>query len=585
MRVTQSELIKRYNDENREQFNPKLFERSDDKLIEALETAILSCQREQNFTIKVQNFTVIKEYSAIMGIMKYYEDKHGRNRRKRKVNQYDYVDLKDSDVILLVVTYLIGAKDQWKTLTSYILVPIVVEKYYYKIFGNMYSSIYQIVDGSVYNNSLKANRKYPAVIMKTLSQPVNIKRTKYKLNTMDGSILEVNNYEVLVFRKNFGIMKYFLAKYGIYDVLYFLGLKYINYTYTDVKDDSLYTFKLGSIFITVPKILFDNDKVTQSFIYTMVTEAAGSYDIDDIARREFWLKKLGKEFGSPVPEKGISILNSLEAIRDINTVNELGIPLEYKYDIYCILRWIIREFDTLKNRDGLDLKYKRIRLEEVIASLYTLKLNKSIYMLSDLGSKVTVDKIEKFIRTRPTYLIEAICKCNLSSYRNLVNDLDAITALKYTYKGEGGITTPQIQYRHVHPSHIGRVDPDSSTKSDPGMSGVLCPLVETYNGHFSNFKEPNEWEANYANLLAMYEQDHHPMKRIFHYNEKQLFGFKEVLERHNRDLELLKPVERKVVFKRTENTNRYWEEEDYIEQIRKQNNEYLKHQEVKKDEC
>ena len=83
----------------------------------------------------------------------------------------------------------------------------------------------------------------------------------------------------------------------------------------------------------------------------------------------------------------------------------------------------------------------------------------------------------------------------------------------------------------------------------------------------------------------MYEQDHHPMKRIFHYKEKQLFGFKEVLERHNRDLELLKPVERKVVFKRTENTNRYWEEEDYIEQIRKQNNEYLKHQEVKKDEC
>ena len=134
MRVTQSELIKRYNDENREQFNPKLFERSDEKLIEALETAILSCQREQNFTIKVQNFTVIKEYSAIMGIMKYYEDKHGRNRRKRKVNQYDYVDLKDSDVILLVVTYLIGAKDQWKTLTSYILVPIVVEKYYYKIY-------------------------------------------------------------------------------------------------------------------------------------------------------------------------------------------------------------------------------------------------------------------------------------------------------------------------------------------------------------------------------------------------------------------------------------------------------------------
>ena len=43
MRITQSELIKRYNDENREQFNPKLFELSDDKLIEALETDIFVC--------------------------------------------------------------------------------------------------------------------------------------------------------------------------------------------------------------------------------------------------------------------------------------------------------------------------------------------------------------------------------------------------------------------------------------------------------------------------------------------------------------------------------------------------------------
>ena len=49
----------------------------------------------------------------------------------------------------------------------------------------------------------------------------------------------------------------------------------------------------------------------------------------------------------------------------------------------------------------------------------------------------------------------------------------------------------------VNASHIGRVDKDASSNSDPGMSGELCPYAEIYDGgSFSDFKEPNNWQKN-----------------------------------------------------------------------------------------
>ena len=66
----------------------------------------------------------------------------------------------------------------------------------------------------------------------------------------------------------------------------------------------------------------------------------------------------------------------------------------------------------------------------------------------------------------------------------MVNDMDSIIAIKYTYKGISGIgeRTNQVSqiYRNVDISHIGRIDPDTSSNSDPGLTGSLCPLTKLY---------------------------------------------------------------------------------------------------------
>ena len=99
-------------------------------------------------------------------------------------------------------------------------------------------------------------------------------------------------------------------------------------------------------------------------------------------------------------------------------------------------------------------------------------------------------------------------------YVDMVNDNDATTALKFTYKGIAGLgedgAAVQDVYRYVDPSHIGILDLDVSSTSDPGMSGMICPMANVYNGFFSEYQEPNNWEAQYGQIQKNYMHDLNP---------------------------------------------------------------------------
>ena len=62
-------------------------------------------------------------------------------------------------------------------------------------------------------------------------------------------------------------------------------------------------------------------------------------------------------------------------------------------------------------------------------------------------------------------------------------------------------------YRFVNASHIGRVDKDSSSNSDPGMSGTICPYADIYEGgYLSNFQEPCTWNKVVDSLQDNYRK-------------------------------------------------------------------------------
>lgn len=511
--MNQAELISKYSDDRSgAKFNPDLFTRTNDDIIKHLKNVILSCQRSGSFTIKVEGFEVIEDYAQIMKLLHDYEEGL-KGKNKKKDNPYDFIDLKDSDINLLIVHYYIAIKDQSDRITVYIAVPRIVDKYYFRIAGNIYSAMYQIVDGSTYNNST-SNAKSQSITLKTMFMPTRIYKTAYTMKTTEKDSKKMVFYLSRIFNKNVGAMKYILAKYGLYGTFDFLNIHCIRITHEDPENPDWYSFvkqrdKEEDIYVSAPKFLFDNEPMIQSLVCTIYRSILKDTTFEELFTNEFWIKSLGMEFNNFSVEKGQQVMSSIENIYDISTKESIKLPEEEKKDTYAILRWMMREFVALKAKDNLDISTKKVRYAEYIASLYAMKISRGIYRVADLNKRATLDSIVKAIKTQPTLLLRQITKCKLVNYRNSVNDMDALTALKFTYKGIAGLgennsnSIPDI-YRQVNVSHIGRVDMDSSSATDPGVTGTICPLTKLYDGSFSDFEEPNSWQEGFDKIMDEY---------------------------------------------------------------------------------
>lgn len=526
--MSQAEFMRKYNDNNRPKFNDKLFQRSNDEIIEAIEKVILSCQRDKYFSLKVTSFRTVFDYEEIYRILRDHEisKTKDKNRNNKNDNPYNYIDLRDSDIMLLIVNYHIkinctpdqiridpktNTPEETETdLEVLITLPRFVNKYYFRISGNYYSAIFQIVDGSTYNNSTSTS-KVQSVTLKTMFMPIRIYREMEVLyDIVSKEEVKCCIYTSIVFNKKLDAMKYILGRYGLYGSFEMLEIECIKVSKDIINPDIYYNFMKDNIIISVPKKIFDENAMVQSLVFT-IYRGVKAVDYELLFDPRYWNRSLGGEFKSFTLEKGIPVLDSLESIYDLETKESIKLPIEDKKSVYHILRWMMREFPALRMKNNLDISTKKIRISEYIACLYAMKLSKGIYRISDEGKNVKLNRIVKAIYTSPNYILSVINSCKLVNYVDLVNDNDAVTALAYTYKGISGLgdqgsgTAIPIIYRSVHPSHLGRVDLDSSSASDPGLSGTLCPMADIYDGSFSQYEEPNSWKYDFDNMMNEYK--------------------------------------------------------------------------------
>lgn len=532
-----------FNKENRAPFNDYWFQRNDEDLIEGMKQVILSCQRDKYFVLKVLNFETIKDYNEINRAL--YEYYSAKTKNGKKIdNNYEYINLRDSDIMLLKVIYYVklnvpenkiridsktGELEKSEGIVNVLIaLPRYVDKYYFRILGNYYNPIFQIVDGSTYNNST-SNSKTQSITLKTQFMPIKVYKEYYDLvDICDKESHRCVLFASYVFTKKTDTMKFILGRYGLYGTLEMLELEgiyifpYENHQVLDPKTYYNFTDKHNKIIVSVVKRLFDKDNVTQSFCYTILKSVKKLNRFNDIFDPRYWNKVLGADFQSATLDKGIPVLDSLESIYDLKTKHSIRLPLEDKADTYCILRWMMREFSYLKQRDNIDISTKHPRkADEYLPAIYAKKISTGIYRISDKGKNITFKDVTRVIDTAPDYILKSINSANLVDYVDLVNDNDAELALAYTYKGISGLgdqgngTAVPIIYRSVHPSHLGRVDLDSSSNSDPGLSGMICPMAKTYDGSFSDYQEPNEWRNFYKETLE---------------ELNSLYGIKQVIE-------------------------------------------------------
>ena len=521
--LTQAQYMRRYNETHREEFNPAYFERSNKDIMNCMKKIILSCERDKYFTVKVLDMREVYNYEEIINLLRDHEEKR-RKKGSKDENPYDFININESDIMLLQVKYFIRhngyetqkidnvdtlVKDPWEILDVLIVLPRYTRKYYFKLNGNYYSDIFQIVDGSTYNNANNGlkSKKAPNNTFKSIFTPIKMYRMYKDIPDIDGKVVRHHYYTTIiniVFNTHHNTMLYFLACFGFYGTLEFFGIdpRSIIISKEPIKDENWICIEKHGIYIAYSKIVA-NDPIVPALVVTFYDAIKNDTTVSKLYDIHYWLVVLASYYGNATVDKGLFILDTLDGVYDMVTHDDLHLPEEQKTDIYCILRWMMREFANIRKKNNVDVTTKRYRVAEPIVTTYAKKLIVGLSRVADSGKKVTLMGVRKAIYTSPMYVINQITTMsNLIAYRDMVNDNDATTALKYTYKGISGLgdsgTSIQAGYRYVDPSHAGILDLDSSTTSDPGMSGTICPLSKTYGGSsFSEYQEPNEWDEVY----------------------------------------------------------------------------------------
>lgn len=545
----QREFIAYFNKKHKAPMNPALFHRSDEAIIEELKKTILSCERDNKyFTIQVRGFTVVDDYAEVNQILydAYETSVRNKSKFKKKDNPYGGINLNESDIKLLLVDYFVAVHNKPANMISpytskpipteeefrvIIAVPRIVDRYYIKINGIMRSTLYQIVDGSTYNNS-NTSSKIPNISFKVVFMAVRVFRYYLQVTTVNGEEVKLTQYMSNIFNKTVTGCKYILAKFGFIGAMEFLGLDdLIVITDTPITNPKMYCFpKTDNIFISAPKYIVDNDLMIQTLISSIYVSIIPGMDYRNCYDDKFWVRSLGGDFNSTSHEKmlailegndntvtdtydkGCSILDSFETIYDIGTRESIRLPEDQKATMYHVLRWILREFNGLRMKNNLDISIKKIRFAEYMASIYAIKVARGIYRVADMNNKITTSAIRRAIRTDPMFLLKSISKSNLVSYRNMVSDMDSIIALKFTYKGIAGLgendgdrSIPDST-RYIHPSHFGRLDLDSSSDGNPSITGTISPFTTMHDNYFSDYQEPNTWEDKFKELLNDYRK-------------------------------------------------------------------------------
>ena len=164
--MNQAEFSRKFDETHREQFNPDLFRRDNQELVDSIEQVVRSIERDKYFTLKLLSFETIWNYEEIYDTLKQAEE--GRKKKGKYQNEYDFIDIRDSDIILCKLKWYIChngleriEQRDGKTievinpeqeLEVLIALPRFVRGYYFRLNGNYYTTAFQIVDGSTYNN-------------------------------------------------------------------------------------------------------------------------------------------------------------------------------------------------------------------------------------------------------------------------------------------------------------------------------------------------------------------------------------------------------------------------------------------------
>lgn len=213
-------------------------------------------------------------------------------------------------------------------------------------------------------------------------------------------------YYVFVFRKEIPIILFYLSK-GLSETLEFLNVDHVISfisTMPEERDPDTIYFQLSSkCFLTVNRYLFNKYPYIQSVVGGFLTVCTNRVTLEQLDDPKVWIKKIANPNNY---EKGLDVLKYFNRLLDETTKKILKINPYHTENIYTLLRWIMQEFNTLRLKDNLDLKNKRLRCNEYVASLLTKEFSKRLRKIFSLGDKATIDNYRDVFKFPGDILIQ-----------------------------------------------------------------------------------------------------------------------------------------------------------------------------------
>lgn len=430
-----------------------------------------------------------------------------KNKNKNKKDKDNYINIEYDRVSLLWMLFRVEVKGETVYKEVNLLLPKFDENNFMYLKGKMVYLIYQMVNESTYvsKNSVTLKGLMPLCINRQSSVITDTHNNEYRTAT----------YRILNFNKQFNPVLVFSARMGFYrmlnnlDCANFIRVEDID---TPEEDDWLYfnitnlttskTVKNTKIKIKVPVYMFEKYAYVRS-VMSMIIQALNESkkpDMYNINDPNFWLDELGYLYTgdrNTSREIGKSTLVFFDRLVDRTNYRILRMYEFNKRNVYNLTTTIIQNFDAFKSKDNNDINTKRLRLNECIGAITSLRMGKSINRILSKGDKVTLDEVVGVLKIAPNLILRLLYKSELVTFNDVINDLDFFNGYKFSIKGPNAIGGAAgkgkkserkltARDRGVPVTSIGKIDPDVCSSSSPGLGGMVTPFVKTYDGLFFN---------------------------------------------------------------------------------------------------
>lgn len=410
-----------------------------------------------------------------------------------------WISIQESRLNLITIRFKIEVDDhEPEVIEKSFYVPKLVDDFYFIINSSKYFPILQIVDKSTYNNNNNA------VVLKTLLMPIVIKyKNNIEVKDSNDKTYKGKSFYIQLFKHKTNILNYFLAEHGVSKTLELFGLKkkiiFMNNTSIDdsVKENYLVFSINKKISLLLKKKFYkehEGKTFLKNFLVTLLELFNNRVVLDDLENIIYWKKKLGISFTKNTNnqiQKAEKILVSFARILDNGTKSYLKVDDKYKESIYSVIVWMLTNYEKLLKKDNFDLKNKRIRLYEYLLFPLLMRFSTSTYRI--LNSKtITFSSLKSIFSTlSPGFILKKLINNELLRYNNSSNTIDLFSsALRFTYRGPQSLSKSgsgiSMKYRGLHPSYLSNISLTASSASDPGSSGILCPMTSIENLFFSD---------------------------------------------------------------------------------------------------